>query len=67
VLGDKVTVVIDQKLYTIPYERTFMDVPAGQPLLYIDSRGRMGIAINQGDFSKTHQIAPTVLIFIRRK
>jgi S-adenosylmethionine hydrolase len=67
VLGDKVTVVIDNKPYTIPYERTFMDVPVGQPLLYIDSRGRVGLAINQGDFSKTHQIAPTVLIFIRRK
>jgi S-adenosylmethionine hydrolase len=66
-LGDKVTVVINKRLHAIPYERTFMDVPVGQPLLYIDSRGRMGLAINQGDFSKAHQIVPTVPIFIRRK
>ena len=61
---DKVTVKIGNKPYTVPYEKTFMGVAVGQPLLYIDSRGRMGIAINQGDFSKVYKVTPPVPIFI---
>jgi S-adenosylmethionine hydrolase len=64
VFGDKVTVLLDKKPFTLPYEKTFMGVPVGQPLLYQDSRGRMGLAINQGDFSKVHKIAPPVSLFI---
>jgi len=66
-LEDKVTLRIDKKQYTLPYEKTFMGVPVGQPLLYIDSRGRVGIAINQGDFSKKFHITPPAPIFIPRK
>jgi S-adenosyl-L-methionine hydrolase (adenosine-forming) len=44
-----------------------MDVPVGKPLLYIDSRGRVGIAVNQGDFSKQYGISPPVPLFIPRK
>jgi len=67
VLEDKVMLRIDKKMYTFPYEKTFMGVPVGQPLVYIDSRGRVGIAINQGDFSKRFKITPPVPIFIPRK
>jgi S-adenosylmethionine hydrolase len=66
-LGQRVTVQIGNKPYTMPYVRTFMDVPVGQPLLYIDSRGRVGIALNERDFSKTYKVSPTVSIFIPRK
>ncbi len=66
-LEDKVTLTIDKKPYTIPYEKTFMGVPIGQPLVYIDSRGRVGVAVNQGDFSKTHNVTPPVSIFIPRE
>lgn len=66
-LEDKVTLRIDKKTYTFPYEKTFMGVPVGQPLVYIDSRGRVGIAINQGDFSKRFNITPPVPVFISRK
>jgi len=66
-LEDKVTLRVDRKQYTLPYEKTFMGVPVGQPLLYIDSRGRVGLAINQGDFSKKFHITPPVPIFIPRK
>jgi len=66
-LGDKVTLQIDRKPYTMPYVKTFADVAVGQPLLYIDSRGRVAIALNQGDFSKTRQIAPPAAILIPRK
>jgi S-adenosylmethionine hydrolase len=66
-LGDKVTLKIAGKQYTFPFVKTFMGVPIGQPLVYIDSRGRVGIAVNQGDFSKKYAISPPVPIFIPRK
>jgi S-adenosylmethionine hydrolase len=66
-LGDKVTVKINAKPFTLPYVKTFMDVPVGQPLLYVDSRGRIGFALNQRDFSKTNKITPPVPVFIPRK
>ena len=64
---DKVTVKIGNKPYTLPYEKTFMGVAVGQPLLYIDSRGRVAIAVNQGDFSKVYKVTPPVPIFIQLK
>ncbi len=63
-LEEKVTVKIDNKPYTMPYEKTFSGVPVGQPLLYIDSRGRVGLAVNQGDFSKVYKVTPPVPVFI---
>jgi hypothetical protein len=42
----------------MPFVKTFSDVPEGQPLLYIDSRGRLSAAINMGDFAKTNGITP---------
>lgn len=65
--GDKVTLKIENKQYTFPYEKTFGGVPVGQPLVYVDSRGRVGIAVNQGDFSKKYDVTPPVSIFIPRK
>jgi hypothetical protein len=67
VLGDKVPVKIEQKAYTFPYVKTFMDVPVGETLLYVDSRGRIGIAVNQGNFSRAYKIVPPVAVFIPRK
>jgi S-adenosylmethionine hydrolase len=66
-LGEKVTVQIGKKAYTIPYIKTFADVAIGAPLLYIDSRGRVGVALNQRDFSKTYNVTPPVPIFIPGK
>jgi S-adenosylmethionine hydrolase len=44
-----------------------MDVSVGESLLYIDSRGRVGIAVNQGNYSKKFNITPPAKIFIARK
>jgi hypothetical protein len=66
-VGDKVKITIEQKQYTFPYEKTFMGVPVGKSLVYIDSRGRVGIAVNQGNFSKQYGVSPPVPIFIPRK
>jgi S-adenosylmethionine hydrolase len=66
-LGQRVTVTIDKKPFTFPYVKTFMDVPIGQPLLYIDSRGRVGFAVNERDLSKAYKISPPVPVLIPRK
>jgi S-adenosylmethionine hydrolase len=44
-----------------------MDVPVGDLLLYVDSRGRVGIAVNEGNYSKKFDVAPPGTIFIPRK
>jgi hypothetical protein len=66
-LGDKVMVQIDKMSYTFPYVKTFMDVAVGEPLLYVDSRGRVGFALNERDFSKAYKISPPVPVFVPRK
>jgi S-adenosyl-L-methionine hydrolase (adenosine-forming) len=66
-LDDKVTVQINKKPVTLPYVQTFMNVPVGESLLYIDSRGRVGIAVNQGNYSKKFNIDPPATIFIPKK
>jgi S-adenosylmethionine hydrolase len=66
-LGDKVMVRINKKPVNLPYVKTFMDVPVGESLLYIDSRGRVGIAKNEGNYSKKFGITPPGTIFIPRK
>lgn len=66
-LGDKVIVQLNKKPFSVPYAKTFMDVPVGDPLLYIDSRGRIGLALNQRNFSQGNKIAPPGTLFIPRK
>jgi S-adenosylmethionine hydrolase len=66
-MGDHVTVQLNRKPFTLPYAKTFMDVPVGDPLLYVDSRGRMGLALNQRNFSAIHKITPPGTIFIPKK
>lgn len=66
-LGDKVPLLIEKKPVTLPYAKTFMDVPVGEALLYVDSRGRVGIAVNQGNYSKQLGVTPPASMFIPRK
>jgi len=66
-LGDKVTVQINKKPVTVPYVQTFMDVPVGDSLLYVDSRGRVGIAVNQGNYSRKFNLEPPATISIPKK
>jgi hypothetical protein len=66
-VGDKVLVQINKKMIALPYAKTFMDVAVGESLLYVDSRGRVGIAVNQGSYSKKFNITPPGKIFIPRR
>jgi S-adenosylmethionine hydrolase len=65
--GDHVPVTLGKTKIVVPFVKTFSDVPVGRPLLYIDSRGHLGLAVNQGDFSKIHNVKPVAAIFIPRK
>jgi hypothetical protein len=66
-IDDKVTLQINKKSVTLPFVKTFMNVPVGEALLYIDSRGRLGIAVNQGNYSRKFGIEPPASIFIPKK
>ena len=66
-LGDKIILQLNKKPFSVPYEKTFMDVNVGEPLLFIDSRGRMALAVNQRNFSQLNKTTPPGTIFIPRK
>jgi S-adenosyl-L-methionine hydrolase (adenosine-forming) len=65
--GQDVRVTIGKTEMTMPFVRTFSDVALNKPLLYIDSRGHLGLAVNQGSFAETYKIRPPQPIFIPRK
>ncbi len=61
-LGDTVPVVLAGHSYSFPLVKTFSDVAQGKPLFYIDSRGRLSLGVNQGNFSTTYKVdAPATL------
>ena len=64
--GDTVHVSMGSTSLDLPFVRTFSDVPLNRPLLYIDSRGRVGLAVNQGRFAATYRIGPPVGIDVVR-
>jgi S-adenosylmethionine hydrolase len=66
-IGEAVGIEIANERLAVPFVRTFSDVPEGHPLLYIDSRAHLGIAINKGDFAKTHHVRPPTSLTIHRK
>jgi S-adenosylmethionine hydrolase len=66
-IGDTVTFEIPKKAYHMPFVRTFSDVPVGKPLLYIDSRGYLAIAINQRSAQAILRVKPPVPVFIWKK
>jgi S-adenosylmethionine hydrolase len=65
--GDQVSVTLGEKLTVLPFVKTFSDVAVGKPLLYIDSRGHVAVAINQGNYSATYHVTPPAAIFVARK
>jgi len=64
--GQEVPVTINNKEMKIKFVRTFSDVALKQPLLYIDSRGHIALAVNQGSFSAAYGATPPVELFIPR-
>lgn len=66
-LGDAVPVTLDGKPYEIPFVKTFSDVPVGKNLFYIDSRGRLSIGIDQGNFAETYKVGEGAQLTIPKK
>jgi S-adenosylmethionine hydrolase len=64
--GREVPLTIDGKEMKIKFVKTFSDVPLNQPLLYIDSRGHLGLAVNQNSFAATYGIKPPAALFFPR-
>jgi S-adenosylmethionine hydrolase len=64
--GQNVHVAIGKNELNIPFVRTFSDVGLKKPLLYIDSRGHIALAVNQGSFAAVYAVKPPVKIFISR-
>jgi S-adenosylmethionine hydrolase len=64
--GQDVPVKVGEKEMKIKFVRTFSDVAVGESLLYIDSRGHLGLAVNQRSFSEVYGVKPPVEMFITR-
>jgi len=65
--GQEVPVTVAGKAMKIPFVKTFSDVPVGHVLLYVDSRGHMALAVNQGSFATVYGVKPPVGVMIPRK
>lgn len=64
--GQEVPVKVGDKDLKMKFVKTFSDVPVGDPLLYIDSRGHLGLALNQKNFAETYGIKPPAAVVIPR-
>lgn len=63
--GNKFLVNISGKEIEIPFVLSFGDVPVGMPLCYMNSRGTLAIAINQGNFQEKYNIKDNDSIVIK--
>jgi hypothetical protein len=66
-LGDQVPVTLDGKSYAFSLVKTFSDVPVGKELFFIDSRGRLSLGIDQGNFAATYKVGEGAELAIPRK
>jgi S-adenosylmethionine hydrolase len=64
--GQEVPAEIGGKKMRIKFVNTFSDVPLKQPLFYINSRGYLAVAVNQGSFSAVYGVTPPVALLIPR-
>jgi S-adenosylmethionine hydrolase len=64
--GSEVPLTIGGKSMKVPFVRTFSDVRLNEALMYIDSRGRLALAVNQGNFAERFGIKPPVELRIVR-
>lgn len=62
--GEVVPLTVADRPEPAPYVRTFSDVPQGAVLLYPDSRGRMSLALNMGNYAAARRVGPGAEVFI---
>ena len=66
-IRDQVQLTITGKQYIMPFVHTFSDVAQGKMLLYIDSRGHVAIAVNQGSAKSLLHVALPSRLWIQNK
>jgi S-adenosylmethionine hydrolase len=66
-VGEKIHTRIGERNFEIPFVKTFSDVMLHSSLAYVDSRGRLAFAINQGNFAAKYKITPPQPIFVSTK
>jgi S-adenosylmethionine hydrolase len=64
--GQEVPVTVGSRELKVKFVKTFSDVPVGQSLLYVDSRGHIALAVNQNSFAAMYSVKPPVALFIAR-
>jgi S-adenosylmethionine hydrolase len=65
--GDRVGVRVGTRELRLPFVRTFGEVAVGEPLMYVDSRGNIALAVNRGSFAERYRVAVPAPVLIRRK
>lgn len=65
--GDTVPLALGDKRLDLKFVKTFSDVPVKAPLIYIDSRGRFALAVNQGSFAEIYSVKPPARFTVPRK
>ena len=65
--GDTVPLTLGDKTIDLQFVKTFSDVPLKTPLIYIDSRGRFALAVNQASFAEIYGVKPPVKFTIPHK
>lgn len=66
-LGDQLAVKVGTLEIDVPWVVSFGHVGKGEPLAYLNSNGALSLAINQGNFVKTHALLPGASVQIRRR
>lgn len=65
--GDEVRLTIGGKEYTLPFVHTYSDVAKGKPLLIINSKSFLTIAINRGSAQSFFNVTLPSQIVIQKK
>jgi hypothetical protein len=66
-LGDLVPIMLAGKRYVFSFVKTFSDMPVSKELFYIDSRSRLSLGIDQGNFSETYKVGEGTELTIPKK
>jgi hypothetical protein len=65
--GQTVPMTLGDQKIELMFVKTFSDVPLKAPLIYIDSRGRLALAVNQASFAATYGITPPAKFLVPPK
>ena len=65
-LGDSLEVRVRSRTLRLPWRSTFSDVPVGQTLAVMHSRGVLSFSVNQGDFASRFGVKRKDSVSVRR-